>query len=639
MAQYNWLPATGGFWQTGTAWDQGVVPSSNDSATIAVAGTSPYTVTLNLPTGGKGTTLTVGSLDIDSANAQVVYSNTTLTFNLGGLTIENGSFSIAANAKNALTDSGNLGISGGQFIESTGTATTTGVTLSGGKVAISGGTFADSGAFSISTGTVANSFTVSNTGVATLTDGIASTSSGILNVSSGGSLVFGTGSVSSNGLAAGTVTFSGGADGAFFAPTGSATIGTAFKSFQDTDVLGFVGSITKDTYASGKLTVTTTSGTYTFNSFGLGDPSGTFLTGGTETVGGTKYYTLELVCFVAGTRIRTEHGEVAVEDIAAGDRVVTLEDGAEVLRAVSWVGNRRLAIAAHARPEMAAPVRIRAGAFGEDLPQRDLLLSPDHCLFVDGKLVPAKLLVNDMTIVNERTMNAVTYYHVELERHAVLLAEGLPAESYLDTGNRAFFPDSGLPTVLHPEFHVNAGHRCWDDACAPLASDPAEVEALWHRLAARAEALGHKRPVVQTTTDADLHVMADGKTIRPVSVSAGHHVFVLPAGASSIRLASRFALPSDLAPCADDRRRLGVAISRITVRADASHIEIPADHPRLTRGWHNVEHDGQAQWRWTDGDALLPLSTSSGAATLEVQVRTTGTYILNGTGQPNQLAA
>jgi hypothetical protein len=288
---------------------------------------------------------------------------------------------------------------------------------------------------------------------------------------------------------------------------------------------------------------------------------------------------------------------------------------------------------------MVAPVRIRAGAFGEALPQRDLLLSPDHCLFVDGKLVPAKLLVNDMTIVNERTIGTVTYYHVELERHAVLLAEGLPAESYLDTGNRAFFPASGLPTALHPEFPMNAGHHGWDDACAPLASDPAEVVSLWHRLAARAEALGHVRPATETTTDPDFHVVAGGKAIRPVSVSAGRHVFVLPAGAASIRLESRYAIPADLAPYSDDRRRLGVAVSRITVRSDAGDIEIPADHPMLSRGWHTPEHAGGKVWRWTDGDADLLLAPAAGAVMVEVQVQSTAAYPLREATQPRRLAA
>jgi hypothetical protein len=85
-------------------------------------------------------------------------------------------------------------------------------------------------------------------------------------------------------------------------------------------------------------------------------------------------------------------------------------------------------------------VRVRAGAFAAGAPQRDLWLSPDHAVFVDDVLIPIRYLINGRTIAQER-VDAVTYYHVELSDHEVILAEGLPCESYLDTGNRAAFAD------------------------------------------------------------------------------------------------------------------------------------------------------------------------------------------------------
>ncbi|MGH9206208.1 MAG: Hint domain-containing protein, partial [Acidimicrobiales bacterium] len=201
------------------------------------------------------------------------------------------------------------------------------------------------------------------------------------------------------------------------------------------------------------------------------------------------------VCFARGTHILTTRGEIAVEALAEGDMVVTVADGQPVPRPVTWLGERRINIAAHPRPVTVAPIRIRRGAFAPGVPKRDLLLSPDHCLFIDAKLIPAKLLVNGMTITPERAARSVHYYHVELERHAVLVAEDLPVESYLDTGNRAFFANAGLALVLHPEFHVNAGLKCWaEDACAPLAVSPAAVEPVWRRVAERAERLGHAPP-------------------------------------------------------------------------------------------------------------------------------------------------
>jgi len=97
--------------------------------------------------------------------------------------------------------------------------------------------------------------------------------------------------------------------------------------------------------------------------------------------------------------------------------------------AVVWIGRRRLD--GRYNPEV-SPVRIRAHAFGGGQPRRDLLLSPDHAVHADGVLIPVRTLINGATVVQERA-DAVTYYHLELARHDVVYAEGLPAESYLNT--------------------------------------------------------------------------------------------------------------------------------------------------------------------------------------------------------------
>ena len=321
-----------------------------------------------------------------------------------------------------------------------------------------------------------------------------------------------------------------------------------------------------------------------------------------------------VVCFAAGTRILTDQGEVPVESLAEGDRVVTLEAGARVPRPVRWLGQRRVNLAAHPDPESAAPVRIRAGAFAPSVPGRDLLLSPDHAVFVEGKLIPAKLLVNGGSIVQELTCSEIEYFHVELDRHTVLFAEGLTAESYLDTGNRAFFANAGLAMVLHPEFTVNAALKCWeDDACAPLTVREAEVEPVWRRLAERALELGHALPCFETDTAAELVLEARGQVIRAVQIVGGRHVFALPAGLDAVRLVSRSASPATLRPWLDDRRRLGVKVSRLVLDGRS----VAADDAMLAAGWWEVEADG----RWTDGGGLLLLSGSP--TMLEVQVATT----------------
>ena len=167
-------------------------------------------------------------------------------------------------------------------------------------------------------------------------------------------------------------------------------------------------------------------------------------------------------CFVAGTLISTLRGEIAVEALGTGD-TLWLADGATA--PVIWVGHRRV--------RAADPVRVVAGAFGPGLPRRDLVLSPEHALFVGGHLVPVHVLVDGVSVVQEQR-DRVTYHHVELDRHAILFAEGLPAESYLDTGNRSAFANAAV-VEFAPDFGPGAVVAT---ACAPLALDGPVVDAV-----------------------------------------------------------------------------------------------------------------------------------------------------------------
>jgi uncharacterized repeat protein (TIGR03803 family) len=146
-----------------------------------------------------------------------------------------------------------------------------------------------------------------------------------------------------------------------------------------------------------------------------------------------------VVCYLAGTHILTPRGEIAVEDLREGDLVTTFSGKGAIHKPITWIGQLCQSLAGHPDIEKAAPVRIRAGAVAENVPHRDLLVSPDHAICLDGVLIPAKELVNGATIVQELDIAEVHYFHIELEQHDILLAEGLTAESYLDTGNRDAF--------------------------------------------------------------------------------------------------------------------------------------------------------------------------------------------------------
>jgi phospholipase/lecithinase/hemolysin len=163
-------------------------------------------------------------------------------------------------------------------------------------------------------------------------------------------------------------------------------------------------------------------------------------------------------CFATGTRIRTTDGDVAVEALRIGALAV-LADGRTA--PVVWIGHREVNFANEPEPRAGWPVRVRADAFGPGMPVRDLYLSPDHAVFVDGVLIPVKYLLDGRAIASVPSDN-VTWWHVELPRHAVLLAEGLPCESFLDTGAR-----DGVKRARRADY-VSV---VWEtEACAELVS-------------------------------------------------------------------------------------------------------------------------------------------------------------------------
>ena len=189
-------------------------------------------------------------------------------------------------------------------------------------------------------------------------------------------------------------------------------------------------------------------------------------------------------CFVEGTMIATARGEVPVEALRVGDLVVA-PNAAAPLQPIVWIGHSRVDIARHRDREAIAPVLITAGALAEGVPHRDLRVSPDHAMFLDGHLVPAKHLVNGTTIVQETWRPDVTYWHVELPAHGLLVAEGAVAESYFDDGNRQHFDNGGIVALFKDFAAERANGRYKAEACAPVLEDGPALERIRARIAAR----------------------------------------------------------------------------------------------------------------------------------------------------------
>ena len=185
------------------------------------------------------------------------------------------------------------------------------------------------------------------------------------------------------------------------------------------------------------------------------------------------------LCFMAGTGIATPDGTSAVEDLAIG-QLVTTRDGTSA--PVRWIGRQTVA-RLFARDNL--PIRIKAGALADQLPSRDLLVSPAHALLVDGVLAQAGALVNGVSILRESQVpSSFVYYHVELDDHALILAENVPAETFVDNVERTVFDNWDEYLALYPDGRNVAEMEL------PRAKSHRQVpKALREKLAARGEAL------------------------------------------------------------------------------------------------------------------------------------------------------
>jgi hypothetical protein len=203
--------------------------------------------------------------------------------------------------------------------------------------------------------------------------------------------------------------------------------------------------------------------------------------GGFDLSSGTDGELVFAVCYYPGTGIRTPDGDVPVESLRIGDAVVTADGQVMPVR---WIGRNTVATR-FADPLRVLPIRIRAGALAENLPERDLLLSPEHAVLVGDILIQAGAMVNGVSIIRETQVpETFVYYHVELAEHALILAEGAPAESFVDNVHRMTFDNWQEHEALYGEAPIAemAYPRAQSHRQVPL-----DVRAL---LLARASKLG-----------------------------------------------------------------------------------------------------------------------------------------------------
>jgi hypothetical protein len=230
-----------------------------------------------------------------------------------------------------------------------------------------------------------------------------------------------------------------------------------------------------------------------------------------------------------------------------------------------------------------------------------------------GVLAPARLLANGITIRQVESAERLEYFHIELDTHDVILAEGAPAETFVDCDNCFMFQNAAEFGGLYPDDRRPA----WE-FCAPrIEPGSAGLHAIRRALLARAEALG------RVTHDPDLHLIADGEVIRAQSVAGLIWRFALPEGARALAIASRNMVPAETEAAAADGRALGVAVERIVLGGGGGRrVEIGHDCADLGAGFHADE----GSHRWTDGRGSLPatlLGRLAGALSIEVHLAET----------------
>ncbi|MBO1359957.1 Hint domain-containing protein [Acetobacter sacchari] len=334
-------------------------------------------------------------------------------------------------------------------------------------------------------------------------------------------------------------------------------------------------------------------------------------------------------CFLSGSMIRTSAGDVPVEDVRIGDIVATFDwrNNSEELRDVTWVGSANISVNKDLRDDEAGyPVCVLKDAVSHGVPYKDMRVTAEHCLFFEGKFIPARMLVNGKNIFYDKNITSYTYYHIETEPHAVIWSDGMLTETYLDTGNRHLFRQHGEVSIL------TGRARSWErDAAAPLMVERSIVEAIHREVDARAalvaeNVIGNR---ISLETDPDIHLITDrGRSLKRLRLEGNNYSFLIPAGVQSVRIMSRCSRPSDtIGPFVDDRRELGVLIGNIT-KTSGRRVEIIDQHLTALSldGWHGLEG---GRGRWTTGAGTLSVASQPSAQpfSLTVEVMAAGPYL------------
>lgn len=305
-------------------------------------------------------------------------------------------------------------------------------------------------------------------------------------------------------------------------------------------------------------------------------------------------------CYCPGTLIRTPRGQKKVEKLKIGDKVMTASGEA---RRIKWIGRRSYSGRFVMGRKDVLPVCIKAGALEDNVPKRDLWISPNHAMYLDGVLIEAKDLVNGGSIVQAESAESIEYYHVELDTHDVLIAEGALAESYIDDDNRLLFHNAHEYREKYPDQEIGPAQYY-----APRCDSGYELETVRQRIALRAglvagdaaPPIGNLRGFVDRITSecvsgwaqnldhpeapVCLDVVAGGLLLGQV-LACGYREDLKQAGMGSGHHSFEFALPPEIVVAADE-----IEVLR---SLDGTALELTIEAWRMLRQNTSCEREGR----------------------------------------------
>jgi hypothetical protein len=594
-------------WSDAGNWSGHTLPHFYDPVMIGIANTA---ITIAVPTSSSAY---AGSLTIGDGG-----TNETVQLNLAGnFSLNNGPITVASGA-NFITVGGTItGITGGLSVGANAHYTELGGMLTVNDLTNSG-TLTLTGIVDDHSGNISGSGLIDVNGGTLYSDA----GGGLLQINSGTPtfMIENGGTVGlRNPQAASSINFGAGPNDLIL-QNNVGTISTPITNFGPGDMITVeendIKSVTTTKNSNGTYTITLHNPDYApvvlTNVSLVGGGQVAFKTSGGNTI-------VYVTCFLAGTLIRTIRGEVAVEDLQEGDLVLTASGEA---KPISWIGYRHVTAATLPDAHLYAPVCIGKDAIAPGKPARDLWVTPDHAIFVEGKLIPVKLLVNGTTI-RQVPRDSYSFYHLELDQHDLLLAEGLEAESYLDIGaSRQRFENNAVTDILEGYAVSDLTEQAYAErGCCPITLAADDVQIVWQALAQRA-ATQEADEAANWTSEPELRLCAAGIAEKPFVVMQKVHLFRVPHGTDEVVIASRAASPWQRRPWIDDRRRLGVAIANISCTTiDGACHTLALDGAAIGDGWHGLETpEGHPPFRWTNGAAVLRLPTR----TLSVMLTVTG---------------